>query len=845
MKIRRLTVLALLACFIAMMAMPAARAFGDDVDNSTSDPDGAIALSERLSALAHQILRSKDAPADAMGLDAALYRAAIRLNPSEPRFLRAYADLLLEMNDIPGALDALKQYRDLDRDDQTAQVQYIDLYLASDQMESLSDRLHYLRYLLQVQGIPDPVKSVIALRAANLYMERGQNDEAMKLLDSARHLNPLNLDALRIRYVLTQAKAVPLDRVTQLLAILQANPADPVVASRLAEQLAQLGLVEPSVLWYGVANTLYNKTAAKADPAFILGASSQLLLAKKPDEAEALAVKYTDALPEDADGWFTCLSVYRYLLNQFGGDKQAQAKYDATLHKAGIAIANSLMDIRHSAGDSSATTRPVDSPDDTVLPDLSGDPDLLKAPQLRELVGPYLATLSSLAWLDLYYKHDAAAAVPLIDDLARLAPEGDPTVKRLRAWQEFINHDSKGALPKLKALGASDPLAQLGVVLIELQDPNVAPRAVVHAQKLLDDHPSGVVGAVIWSEFSHLGIKIDPAPDAAAVATLVSNVPDSFEALIGDPRSFYDVEVTPLKPNYIFGEPILVRVTMQNISNVNLAVGDDCAVHPELWFDARFRGNLNQNVPGAAVGRLDQRLVLGPGDSVSTIVRIDQDSLYPYFNSNPANNLMLDLSVVLNPSGIAATQGGMYAAQPGICGYAVPASELIARQAMGVMTPVQRTGLYDMLNADDGGAKIMAMNTLAAYVMLIVNSKTQDDSTNQIKDEFVAKLHRVDPEGHDPVIAMQKLNLTLIAQGSDQTDDLTDMALDSHWQTRLLALTLAGQFKDLGTTIADRLSSDSDPIVKAYAISLATSLKAAAATQPSASPPEQTSQTPQ
>src|SRR5208283_972163 len=125
------------------------------------------------------VFRAQRIPAKALLLSADLYRAAMTLNPKEPRFPRALADVLLELDDAPGAMDALKDYLNLDNyNDQTAQVQLIDLYLSSDAMESVDDRLNNLRFLLKKQAISAPVKSEIALRAAQLLMDKGQNDQA-------------------------------------------------------------------------------------------------------------------------------------------------------------------------------------------------------------------------------------------------------------------------------------------------------------------------------------------------------------------------------------------------------------------------------------------------------------------------------------------------------------------------------------------------------------------------------------------------------------------------------------------------------------------------------------------
>ncbi|MGA2442903.1 MAG: hypothetical protein ABSH08_18270 [Tepidisphaeraceae bacterium] len=840
-----------LAVFIATFAAALGRAPADDIDQSPQDPDGSVALAERFATSAHQVFRQKQIPANALQLSADLYRAAIKLDPGEPRFARSLADILLEVNDGPGAIQALTDYLKLDRndarEDQTAQVQLIDLYLASDAMESVDQRLNYLRFLLKKQSISGPVKSEIAVRAAQLLMDRGQNDQAMQLLDSARVLNPVNLQALRIRYILTQDTALPVDRVQQLLGILQANPTDPVVVSRLAEQLAQLGLVDPAIAWYALANEIYSSTKVRADPAFVLGASSQLLIGKHADEAKAVAARYNDVLPDDADGWFISLSALKFQLAIFPGNQDMQADNTALIRKAFNAVSNRLQTIRKLAGDLTATTRPIDSPDDTVLPDLSDDPIRLKTVRDRQLIAPYEASLASLAWLDLYYRRAAEPATPLIDALARLLPANDVTLQRLRAWQQYVGGDAKGALPKLKALGKLDPLAQLGVILIELDDPLTKGQAILQAQNLIDEHPSGVIGAVLWAEFSRLHVKIDPSPASGTVATMVSAVPQSFLELLRAPKTFYDVQVAPLKASYEFGEPVLVRVTLQNVSGVDLAIGDDCAIHPELWFDARLIGLFNQGIYGAAIGRLDQRLVLGPGDSVSTVLRIDQDVLHVVFATRPQVDLMVNLSLVLNPTQVKqAARFQSPQAQPGIGGY-TQTSQTIARESIPIGTPEQRAVFYQRLDLNDGGEKIRALDAIASYIEVLADIK--DPQSKQVRDEFIAKIHLVDVGTNPSVQAYQKYLLTTLAQGDDQANSLASMVTDEHWQARLLALIVAGDMGSKGIAVADQLSADKDPIVKSYAESLSQSLRVAA-TQPSAPAtepapqPNQTSGTP-
>jgi len=821
-----------------VLALAAGSALGQD---DFSDPDGSIALAEHLTTFAHQTFHQGKIPIKALQIDAALYRAAMRLNPKEPRYARALADIMLEMNDIPGAAEALNAYMKLDPDDQNAQVQYVDVQMASDQMQSLDQRLNYLRYLLSISQISNPVKCEIAYRAAQLLMNRGQSDEAMKLLQSARVLNPLNVKVLRTLYVMTQENALPVDRVQQLLAILRANPADPVVASRLAEQLAELGLVGPSITWYAAANQLYSISSVRADPAFVLGASSELLIGKKVEDAATLATRYTAALPSDADGWFVALSILKFQLSLYQDDPAMEALQKSTIQRASIAISNRIMVIRKQTGDNDAATRPDNAETDTVLPDLSDDAGRFKAAQYRDLIGLYQSSLESLAWLNLYYRADAGRAAPLIDDLPRVgvAPD-DPTYLRLRAWQQYRSGDSKGALPKLQALGKIDPLAAMGAIMIEAENPATEPQAKLKAQKLLNDHPCGVIGAVIWSEFTNYHLTVDPSPDSGSALALAENIPQAFLQLISAPREIYTLDIAPLKSSFSFGDPILVRVTLQNISTDWLAIGNDCALQPELWFNARLRGMLSQTVPGVAVGRLDQRFVVGPGDTVSTVVRIDQDALHRLFTVNPKVDLEVNLELVTNPT-FGSDPGNKKgpSMRPGVCGYSQSSTDLISREPTPMDSPQQRLAVYQGLNSDDGGEKIRTMTLLAAYIQALGDQKS--DQVQAIVTEMLNKLHRVDNAGRDCVLSYQKYLLAQVASDADRPDAIKAMANDEHWQMRLLALQLAGQEGDKDMDVVEQLTGSKDTVIHDYAVALSQSLEAAKASPQQEAPAAQAS----
>jgi hypothetical protein len=242
---------------------------------------------------------------------------------------------------------------------------------------------------------------------------------------------------------------------------------------------------------------------------------------------------------------------------------------------------------------------------------------------------------------------------------------------------------------------------------------------------------------------------------------------------------------------------------------------------------------LTTGIMGAAIGRLDQRLVLAPNDVVSTVLRIDQDALYGYFNDNPNLDLLVNLTLVLNPTHViqkGPDQPGT--ASPGICGYAVQATDLIAREPVPIETDDQRLQLLMSIDAADGGEKIRLMQILYVYVGILRNS--QSAQAAPVAKGFIAKLRRAQTNGSAPVLAWQKLLIAMLATGDDQVSAINGMTTDSYWQTRLLALEGARQL--LGAKalpVANLLSADKDATVREYASALSESLKEMPATQPS------------
>jgi tetratricopeptide (TPR) repeat protein len=826
MKIR--LVLGAMAILLATAILPAR---ADDTGTPPPQPpDGSNALAEECFTFAHQILRSRKMTPAALKMSAALYRAAVKLDPNEPRFSRSLIDNLLQMGDEAAAMNVLTEYRKLVPDDQSAQVQAMDLYLRSAELQSNDQRLAYLRTILYSKRISPEVRSEAAFRCYRVLADRADYTGALKMLDTAIHLNAFNITALRTRFVLTQDSASPVDRMTQMTAIFEANPTDAAVASRIAEQLAQLGAVDDSLKWYALAHRLYQTTMTPPDPAFLLGAASEYLIAGRAEEAFIPIAEYLYMAPDDPDGWYLLLSTAKYESIQDSQDKVSSDVFNNALRKSTIALTNRLQNVRLAIGESESTTRPLDAPSASVLPVLTNDLSLLSKATDPQMKPRYIEAVSALAWLDLFYLHDADAAQPLMDVLGKLLPKENPALGRLAGWQLLDRGDPAGAIAKFKPLAKDDPLSALGLNLANLGSSGTRTKGMVAAQRMLNEHPAGVLGAVAWVELSPYKASVEPSSLAKAASTVADNVPQSTIDLMSTPSAFYIASVEPVRSEFDFGEPIVVRVSLANIGPVPLPIGDLSPIKPEIWFDAYFRGMMEQSVPGAAIGRLDQRLVLMPGKQVSTLVRVDQDSLEPWLNDNPGINLGINLTIIVNPvEQKPSSPGQPPVAKPGLCGYSTQLASLIERVPTPVGTSEQRSNLMSRLNSEDGGERLRVIKVMALYAAQFRGNT----DTQSIADQFIARIRKLRGLSKS-VNAWKQYILEQLDDPGRQDEDIQEMSKSADWQSRLLSL-LAVSVLDpaRGTDLSGQLISDAEPAVSGFAAGLQDAEKAST-TQPAA-----------
>src|SRR6266850_434994 len=550
------------------------------------------ALALRLTELAQRILRSEPAPSDAAMRQAeALLNAAVKCDPTEPRYARLLADSQITLHDNAGALETLTALRDLQPDDQVRQIEYIDLVV--DRKETVDLKLDYLQGLVPNELIAPEIRSAAAWRCAMLLLEKRQTTDADKMVKQALTLNPLNWQALYYQYQQATANGSQVERFTALLALLRSNPCAPDLIVEVGRELGSAGLVTDSLKWYNYAGTAWARSQRLPPLAVIMEVCSEYFVSDQMQQAQPILDQIVAQQPEN----YPAL-VLRLLIEKNGGARQVADKLRIQSRNA---LVNDVAEARQKFGVREATTRPVNEGNALPPPDLGGDIDRLKKLDDPEAKDAYLQVLGNLAWFELYFNGEIAEAERLLRVIRQLSDPNDQQsrafIARMEGWLFLLQPNKAGeAKVKLSAAAEQDPFAALGLVRVyDLEDKT---KAKAEAAKLLNKYNTGMVGAMIFHDLREMGVKVGPKPEAAALSEALGKFPRDWMRVVDAPQQFYLIRGQPVKISQPYGEPLMVRVAIQNISEYDLTIGENGLLKPGLWFDVQLTGLAQRNITG-------------------------------------------------------------------------------------------------------------------------------------------------------------------------------------------------------------------------------------------------------
>lgn len=780
---------------------------------SADEQAGNSALAERLAQLAQLNLARRTIEPATLRQSAAMLEQACALDPAEVRFPRllseAYLQLLtqLEKQGQPmdeardGAIAALTRIYQLQPDDQATQIKLFDLYYSK--LETADQRQKYLSDRLSNEAIAPEVRSYLAVMAAKLAMERAAVEQSGQYIEQALSLCPLNPEALRMKYQQLPPDTTAAQRAAVLLQMLRSNPAQPTVMTELAGVVADVGLVDPSLTWYGTSFAVSQRMGMAPDFGQLTAYTAQLVIADQHQVAEGYAQKLLERDPGNADAAFLSLLVARR-----GGDA---AKTEAAAGKARSAVLtrlNQISDLIHQREpvkpDAAAAAAPP------AAPQISEDVKKLQEVNNSEATIAYAAGLADLAWIDIYFNSKPADAQPYLDALKQMLPADSATVARLEGWSYLADGKKDEARVKLSAVADRDPLAALGMIRIEGGN-DLSP-----ARELLSKNAAGLIGAMLIEALRDRIGLMPAAPAAADVRTELDAFPREWLDILDftKVKSFYAFKAEPLQVGHSFGEPILVRVTLANTSNYDITIGANGTIRPDLWFDVQIKGLVQQYLPGVAFERLGGKVVLKPRDYVSQVVRVDQGNLAGVLAGNPQVGIPLFFSVLTNP---ITQQTGI---APGPAGYRVQLSRVVERSSAPLKEETLQK-LYQQLQNGNGAVRLRTLDLLGTFAAAM---KQREDAALQAKAAELADVVR--KSTGDPVASVRAEALFVTAMLSDATARegiIRQMLADPEPAVRALGLDLLQQAappagrKELAAPLAER---DADPIIKKLAASV-------------------------
>lgn len=765
-------------------------------EDEAASAAGKEALALRLAEIAQNNLRAGQITPPLWRLSAALLEAAGRLDPDQPRYPRLAAEAMLQVGDVDGAITTLNAYRKLQPDDQLPQIQLIDLYIS--RMETADAKIAYLSNLLGKSAIADEVRSHAAVQSAKLMMERTRWEQAKAMLSQSLRLSPLNPEALQLWYELIARHGSAYERISAQLAMLRGNPGRPHIMADLARELADAGLIDQSLDWYATAMNLGQSAGVPLTREFVRGYASELFLS---DQA-ASAPKFLDPLletdPNDIEAW-----LLKLVFERNAGDP---VSYEISRRQALNVLDNRLAAIQQAAAGGPAATQPAASTQPVNISSLSEDIKRIgsEQPHLRDA---YVLALADLAWLHLYFNEQPEAAAEAIKGLELILPQGNVTVARLAGWKYLMEGKSQEAGVKLSAIADQDPLAALGMIRLAENDSKGKESADAMAQKLLNENPSGLMGAIVWDALRDRGVKRSLSPSAQAIQAELRKFPVDWLRILDEPQRFYTIIAEPLQVSHKFGEAMMARVTIQNLSDYDLTVGPDGVIRPDLWFDAQLRGLAQQDFSGIAYERISQRVVLRARQKMSQLVRIDQGTLAQWLAENPTISIQIFASVLTNPASIPT------GVAPGPGGQRQPFKRILERTGFALSMQDARLKLHEKLESGRPEEKIRGIDLMAACVRAFPQ-KEENQLQPQIA-ELMEAIHKAGLDDSPMVRSWATYESALLAPPEVRREMIERMAEDSMWENRLLGLTAALTLPlPIQQQIVQRLLNDEDETIR-------------------------------
>ncbi|MEM7623079.1 MAG: hypothetical protein AAF235_07720 [Planctomycetota bacterium] len=544
------------------------------------------------------------------------------LAPDDLALARHAASAAYGAGDADLLREATKRVMRLDPDDTVSQLRLITSSVS--ELQTAEERLAaYERFLGRAGSrFDDSVRSRLALDAALLYRERGDDARFVELLTEAAQLDPTHKEAAILAYNYF-ASQVPDDALGQLqlqFNLLYADPFDPMVHMAIARLLAQEGAMRPCARFHNLGMRLLTAVDAVGPirdverlslswqlqgPQTVVADINARLIGQRAEAAARFEedskrdVPDDELVPPETVSLDPLYEKMRVLAALSAGDFVQVEVGIEELRKMSERALGEIRDLNRSR-----------------------DPDEEAARLNRAIV-----VSNDLQFMRAIANVDIELFEKETREIAGMGPRFRVAMAPLAAWLEFRNGDPERAIEGAELIEKASGPNPATTVLKALAYESVGSvdRSLQVYRGMIVDDPLGPLGAWARSRALRL-LQLDDArtPQGIRMEALAATVPTVIDLMIVDQTTFLGFTLDVQERTVNDGEPIRLNLSIQNLSSVPLALGPDRPLNSRVvlvpGFDER-KTHIGRGQP--EVIELNRRLRLMPRESVEIEIITD------------------------------------------------------------------------------------------------------------------------------------------------------------------------------------------------------------------------------
>lgn len=548
--------------------------------------------------------------------------------PDEPILLRRQIEAAWSAGMDDRALELTRELIKLDPADEVALLRVIAAGIEN--IQTVEERLSAYERLLRAESVSPAIRSRLALDAALLARETGDERRFVDLLATAAELDSTNKEAAAISLAYyDQAGGGSIGRVEMLANLLLADPVDPQVHAQLSDHLARNGAFSQAIRFHDHAQTLLAAAGRSPDTATALRRVQLRWLAFGPkglaDELELPVLQERARLQQmlrimrqrqqDTQGMqqpedilpSPDAALLRMLLADAGGDPGAASRASEDLRGSTAERLRQMLVAtqgdRNEARKVALLATQVRAETALAMVLAGVQTELVRADirQANQAMDRAIADETILGEVDIEVitpaREQLALVVALLDTIDAVGtPEAD---ERLADLERRMNEQTAPMAP----LAYAHALIAHGRTI----------DAIPLLRGLVRQDPATTWGAWAHQELLDLGVA-SPYPDAQGVGAAARAIPDWLDRIVEKPENFMQLTIEAPTSDEHVTEITRLRLTLRNNSPIPLGVGPSAPINSRILLSPVLDADLDRLTPVAIpeVCSVDTRLRLMP-----------------------------------------------------------------------------------------------------------------------------------------------------------------------------------------------------------------------------------------